>query len=345
MEIVMKVESFVMGLDVGGANIKLATSKGDGQSVPFELWRSPDLLGARLRELAGRYQLPDRLAVTMSGELCDCFRTKRDGVTQILQGVAAGWPELLATQVGVWSTEGKFVTVEEAVKNPLGVSAGNWHAQGTALARRYGGRSLMIDTGSTTTDILWLEGGVCRAVGKTDTARLGTGELVYLGAGRTPLMALGPLVEFRGKSHGVMNELFADMRDVWLVMGLKPEEPDAVDTWDKRPATRVFAAERVLRMVGADSESADVFDSSALAHTFAMSHAHRIAAGVRRVIAGRRPERVILTGSGDFAAGFAVDRVESLEGIMRVKLGETIGAELSDAACAWAVVELMRSTA
>ncbi len=337
----MKPEAFVMGLDVGGANIKLATSKGDALSVPFELWRSPDLLGARLRELAGRYQLPDRIAVTMTGELCDCFRTKRDGVASILLGVQEGWPELTQEAIGVWGTQGSFLTPEAAIREPRSVAASNWHALATTLAKRFPGRSLMVDTGSTTTDILWLEGGQCRPVGKTDTDRLASGELVYLGAGRTPLMALGPSVEFKGRSHGVMNELFADMRDVWLVMGLKPEEPETRDTWDKRPATRVFAAERVLRMVGADSEQADVFDSAALAHVFAQSHAHRIATGIRRVITGRRPDRVILSGSGDFAAGFGADRVESLEGIARVRLAESIGAGLSDAACAWAVVERM----
>jgi (4-(4-[2-(gamma-L-glutamylamino)ethyl]phenoxymethyl)furan-2-yl)methanamine synthase len=341
----MKAEAFVIGLDVGGANIKVATSKGDAQSVPFELWRSPDQLGARLRELAGRYQLPDRLAVTMTGELCDCFRTKRDGVESILRGVKQGWPELGAAAIKIWSTRGEFLTAEAAMKDVKSVAASNWHAQATTLAKRFSGRSLMVDTGSTTTDILWLENGKCRATGLTDTDRLASGELVYLGAGRTPLMALGPVVEFKGKSHGVMNELFADMRDVWLVMGLRTEEPETLDTWDKRPATRVYAAERVLRMVGADSEQADVFDSAALAHTFAQSHAHRIATGIRRVIAGRRPDRVILSGSGDFAAGFAADRVESLEGIARVRLAESIGAGLSDAACAWALVDLLRSTA
>jgi hypothetical protein len=96
-------------------------------------------------------------------------------------------------------------------------------------------------------------------------------------------------------------------------------------------------------MVGADSELADTFESSALAHSFAQVHAERIANAVRRVIAGRRPDRVILSGSGDFAAGFGVDRVESLQGVTRVRLAESIGARQSDAGCAWALVDLARS--
>ena len=34
----------------------------------------------------------DRLAVTMTGELCDCFRTKAEGVLHILAAVDAAWP-------------------------------------------------------------------------------------------------------------------------------------------------------------------------------------------------------------------------------------------------------------
>ena len=45
----------VLGLDIGGANLKMAHSDGMATAVPFELWKYPEKLAAVLTELvAGR---------------------------------------------------------------------------------------------------------------------------------------------------------------------------------------------------------------------------------------------------------------------------------------------------
>ena len=49
---------------------------------------------------------------------------------------------------------------------------------------------ILLDMGSTTTDIIPIESGRVRALGRTDPDRLATGELVYSGALRTPVEAL-----------------------------------------------------------------------------------------------------------------------------------------------------------
>ena len=66
-----------LALDVGGANLKAAHSSGAVKSLPFELWRRPDQLGAALARLAVGFSRFDRVALTMTAELCDCFATKR----------------------------------------------------------------------------------------------------------------------------------------------------------------------------------------------------------------------------------------------------------------------------
>src|SRR5439155_8317432 len=108
-------------------------------------------LSQRLRELLSRFP-HGRLAVTMTGELCDCFATKREGVYAILDGLVQAAP---ATPIQIWSTHGRFVSVAEARADPWRVAAANWHALAT-----YAGRfapqdaGLLIDSGSTTTDII-----------------------------------------------------------------------------------------------------------------------------------------------------------------------------------------------
>ena len=80
----------VLGLDVGGANLKAAHTAGPAVSRPFPLWKRPGDLADELRALVAPLPPFERLAVTMTGELCDCFATKREGVLHILTAVEAG---------------------------------------------------------------------------------------------------------------------------------------------------------------------------------------------------------------------------------------------------------------
>src|SRR5678816_634958 len=64
-----------------------------------------------------------RLAVTMTAELADCFVTKAEGMSYILDQL-----ESIGRSVSVWSTSGQFVSGEEARQQPMLVAAANWHA-------------------------------------------------------------------------------------------------------------------------------------------------------------------------------------------------------------------------
>src|SRR5947208_16327656 len=142
----------VLGLDIGGANLEAATADKRAVSVPFALWKQPDRLPAVLAGLVGRFPDADELAVTMTGELCDCFETKRDGVNAILNAVLN---VSRSRPVHVWSTDGVFVDTETARRNHLKVASANWHALAT-LAGRYApeGVGLLLDVGSTAADII-----------------------------------------------------------------------------------------------------------------------------------------------------------------------------------------------
>ena len=73
----------------------------------------------------------------------------------------------------------------EGVKNnPLALAAANWIATAPLAAHIYPD-CVLIDIGSTTTDIIPIKNGKECARGRTDLERLGTGELVYTGALRT----------------------------------------------------------------------------------------------------------------------------------------------------------------
>src|SRR4051794_20638343 len=122
----------VLGLDIGGANLKAAHTQGMVKTQPFALWKAPQELATRLSNLIAQFPPFDEIAVTMTGELCDCFETRRDGVSSILASAAraAGRVPLC-----VWSVTHGFVTVAEAAEAWQGVASANWHAEASFLAR------------------------------------------------------------------------------------------------------------------------------------------------------------------------------------------------------------------
>lgn len=328
----MRVEA--IGLDIGGANLKAATSAGRALSRPFALWKHPDRLADELAAVAAELRPTGPVAVTMTGELCDCFETKRDGVRHILAAVARTIP---ADRSGIWSTRGRFLSVEEAAKRPLEVAAANWHALAT-YAGRFApeGFALLIDTGSTTTDVIPLRDGCPVPMGRTDTDRLHSGELVYTGVRRTPVCSLlGPLV---------MAEFFATVHDAYIRLGMLPEEPENCESADGRPMTARHSHARLARMIGGDPEVTSEATTLALARDVRQRQVEVLQAGLARVCArnGDRPRTVIVSGSGEFLARAAVEASWAGEGRgpQVLALSEKLGPNRSAAACAYAVAVL-----
>jgi probable H4MPT-linked C1 transfer pathway protein len=323
-----------IGLDIGGANLKAATATGRALSRPFALWKHPDRLADELAAIAAELRPTGPVAVTMTGELCDCFETKRDGVRHILAAVARTFPP---DRSGIWSTRGRFLGVEEAALRPLEVAAANWHALAT-YAGRFGpaGFALLMDTGSTTTDVIPLRDGCPVPMGRTDSDRLQTGELVYTGVRRTPVCGLlGP---------AVMAEFFATVYDAYVRLGVLPEEPDNHETADGRPMTARQAHARLARMLGGDPELTPEATTLALARDVHQRQIEIIQDGLARVCArnGDRPRTVIVSGSGEFLARAALEAAWTGDGgrPKLIALSDNLGPNRSAAACAYAVAVL-----
>lgn len=252
----------VLGLDIGGANIKAATADGVSSSIPFAMWQKRDELPNQLQLI--RQQLvaqPDIVALVMTAELADCFQTKAEGVEFVIGCVRSVFAE---TIVRVWLTSGEFAEPEDALELPELVAASNWHALATWAGRSVpGGPALLVDVGSTTVDLIPIFDGVPQPQGLTDLTRLRRSELLYTGARRTPVCAIVkdvPLVDEDGSEEmiPVAAELFATALDAHLLTGDIPENPADCDTADGRPATREAAANRLAHMLCCDrSELSD----------------------------------------------------------------------------------------
>src|SRR5258707_9058618 len=79
----------ILGLDIGGANIKAADLHRRAVSRPFAIWRRPNHLQDEINSILKEFPQTDQIALTMTAELADCFATKSDGVQFIVNSVEA----------------------------------------------------------------------------------------------------------------------------------------------------------------------------------------------------------------------------------------------------------------
>ncbi len=160
-----------LALDIGGANTKAARLEGSSLrtvSRPFEVWRDREALTAVLREVAAEAGEADAVAITMTAELSDAFRTKREGVAFVLD---AAEEALGDRPLSVLTTTGELVPMGEARARPWDVAAANWMATALAVADAYPD-ALLIDVGSTTADVIPIAAGRVAATGHNDLERL-----------------------------------------------------------------------------------------------------------------------------------------------------------------------------
>jgi probable H4MPT-linked C1 transfer pathway protein len=254
----------------------------------------PVLLSA-VRQLGGTPE--DLHAITMTAELSQAFRSKREGVGFVLDALEASFPP---GRLHVYTAAGKFVSPREARRQPLAVAASNWSATAHWVATLIP-TCVLIDIGTTTTDLIPILHGKVAAQGRTDLDRLGTGELIYTGVLRTPVELVAAQVPLRGRPTGLAAEAFALMGDVYLCLGALHAQDYSCPTPDGRPAATLYAGERLARAVCADREMLDAGDIGQIAAALHQAQLQRISIAVRS-IQQRYPEidTAVVTGLGAF---------------------------------------------
>ena len=335
----------VIGWDIGGVNTKAAVVV-DGriaaaQGRAFELQRAPESLAGVLQELAAAVTsgvvgsgAAVRHAVTMTAELSQMFRSKREGVHFVLDALAQAFP---SSDVQVYAVDGRFLDPDRARAEPLQVAAANWAATARAVAVKHPD-AILIDTGTTTTDVIAIAGGRVAATGWTDPDRLASGELVYTGALRTPTEAIASHIWVKGRKYGVSAEGFALSGDVHVWRGDLAPADYTVPTPDGRGPERIFAGERLRRVICADPELVDEAGVSEIAQALARAQAARITEAIIRVRGSRTELRTaVVTGLGAFLGAAAAKAV----GLDVVDLADELGTDAAHYAPAAAVAILL----
>jgi hypothetical protein len=333
-----------LGWDVGGANVKAALLPGSDHSPPriqrqsFPLWREHERLPEVLSEMAKRLGGTDlEMAVTMTAELADCFPTKREGVLFVLGAFSSAFPEV---RIHVYGIDGRFRSLGASREDPLAVAAANWMATANFVAR-FVRDAILLDVGSTTTDVVPIVEGRVAALGRTDTERLISGELVYTGALRTPVSAIVRSLRLGGRLSRVTAEHFAIAADAYRWLERIGESGYTAETPDGKGTSRLDAGRRLARMVSSDLETLAEGEVTGIAEQVERAQVRQIATGIRQVRRRWGPEApstAFVTGLGSFLAMEAAGSA----GLVVDRFSEPVRAAIVEAGPAAAVAWLMR---
>jgi probable H4MPT-linked C1 transfer pathway protein len=259
-----------------------------------------DRLEAALRELAGEGAPYRTHAITMTGELVDLFHDRASGVAAIVDTFVR---TMRAEKVTVFAGDG-FVDSRDAPGRCADIASANWLATAQFVAQLVP-QGLVIDVGSTTTDLIVVADAEVKAEGQDDFERLAREELVYTGVVRTPVMAIAQHVPFAGERVGVVAEHFATMADVYRITAELDPAFDQARTADGRGRSREDSMRRLARMIGCDLEQAAPEDWEELARWLAYAQRELVRRGCDRqlsrgLLGPHAP--VVGLGAGSFVA-------------------------------------------
>ena len=243
----------VLGWDIGGAHVKAAWWRPDApdgapritavMQVACPLWQGLEHLDAAVATVFTAWPEARRAmqAMTMTGELADGFEHREAGVQAIAQRMAqrTGAGEALRVFAGADDQARPcWLPPSQAASHWPQIASANWLATALAVARALPpgvDEALLVDIGSTTSDLIPVHARHGVTPGASDADRLTSGALVYHGVVRTPLCAFGTRVRWRGSVMNVMHEFFATSADVYRLTGELDPAHDQYPSADQGP--------------------------------------------------------------------------------------------------------------
>ncbi len=341
----------IAGIDVGGANTKIATS--DGSSVRYiyaPLWRNKAIIREVLsdvrRGLEAEGMEIEAVGAVMTGEICGCFNTKREGVLYIKRAVTS-----IFSDAHFFDKDCTFKDGSSVDKGTLSFAATNWLASAKFLSEEYK-NAIFVDIGSTTTDVIPIVEGEIKAK-KTDLERLKSGELIYSGVLRTNVSHLLKRVVIGGEEYRTSSELFATTADAYLVLGYRSRDNYNCENSDNYAYTfareevkkgeedknRICAMRRLARVMCSDLEEIGEESAVSIAEQVKEKQVEELIDSMKRIKEKYGLKTVVSAGIGDFIVKEAADSLN----MGFLSLSTIYGKEISAVFPAYAVAKLLET--
>lgn len=309
-------EHTVIGWDIGGAHVKACLLQ-QGRVVDVAqwacpLWQGQEHLAQALQAALERWPAAVQAchAVTMTGEMVDLFEHREEGV----QRIAALLCEAMscASAVRFFAGDAGWCGHDRVAERWEHIASANWLATAQHAARELG-EGVLVDIGSTTTDLIAFKGGRVLTRSRSDVQRLATGELVYQGVVRTPLCALAHRIAWRGQRLNVMNEYFATVADVYRLTGELEPAHDLYPSADNAPKDLAATRKRLARMIGMDARDASDAEWQVFARDWRAAQVAELGGQLNRVVAAHALSAdavIVSAGCGDFLVSDLLTHVE-----------------------------------
>jgi len=327
----------VLGLDIGGANIKATFIKTQDAVLKehktiieyFPIWKNEktqlEKVLTKLKKGLNDSEL-DGVGVTITAELSDSYFTKKEGIYHVLNSIKKVFGSF---PTFVLDVEANLLSVKDALEVPLKVASANWAATGWMVSQLIK-NCIIVDVGSTTTSIIPVINGKTGAEGRTDFEKLQNGELVYSGSLRTNVATIVDSIPVRGTMACVSSELFAQSGDIHLILGNIREEDYIVETCDGRGKNKRECMARLARVVCADIDMLTEHEISDIAKFVYNKQVEQIAKGLKQVSERIKPliqEKVNVVVTG-FGRNFLAKKAAEKAGFKRViDMKEDLGVE------------------
>lgn len=326
----IEMYSKIIGIDIGGANTKLASSDGTVVELHYlPLWKNTRLPEV-LKEISQRLN-PEKVAVVMTGELADCFENKEQGIRFIKETVNSAFgPE----NVSYINSQGRFQSETDSLRE---LAAANWAASARLIGKEIGD-CIFVDVGSTTSDIIPIISGEHRA-GYTDFERLLRSELVYAGTLRTNLAALLEKVNLEKGVCRTSSELFATTADAYLILGKIDESMYTCETADGAGRTKIDSMRRIARLVCADLSEVGEQEIYEIAEQVKEKQVSTLAEAISEVAKRNGLKKVAAAGLGEFMIAEAAERL----GLECISVAGHWGEEVSKVFPAYAAARLLET--
>ncbi len=313
----------ILGIDIGGANTKIASSDGNIVELHYlPLWKNSGLKAA-LKDISNRLK-PEKAGVVITGELADCFPDKEAGLSYIIDAVNDAFDD-------AWFLDSSGTFTKEKKRS---IAAANWMASALIVGRDFGD-CIFVDTGSTTTDVIPVKDGKPVAA-VTDFERLRMRQLVYSGALRTNIAALLDTVMIRGEGSRISSELFSITADAYLVLGMISQSDYTCDTPDGAGKTVLDAKRRIARVVCADLMEIRDEEIVSIARQVMDRQIDDIANAIIEVAKRHGLKKIVACGLGEFL----IKKAAKDTGIEILQMSQKYGREISRVFPAYAVSRL-----
>lgn len=322
------MNSKIIGLDIGGANTKLASSDGTIVELHYlPLWKNTRLPEV-LKEIAQRLK-PEKVAVVMTGELADCFEDKEQGIGFIKSSVDSAFG---SSNVSYINNMGKF---QSKVDNVRELAAANWAASAWLIGKEVGD-CIFVDVGSTTSDIIPIVSGEHKA-GTTDFERLLRSELVYAGTLRTNLASLIEKIKLEKGWCRTASELFATTGDAYLLLGKINENMYTCETADGAGRSKTDAMRRLARLVCADLSEIREEEIYEIASQVKEKQVSVLVEAISEVAKKNGLNKIASAGLGEFLIKEAAEKL----GFECVSVSELWGEKISKVFPAYAAARML----